>query len=117
MATVDVDMLSCDRKARVTVRMRNDGDLDVSVDTDCDIVRGYAERLKTISAEDVYGFEHSRINRDDIRGQLTPTCLVPIAIYDAAFLELGMMTESLARKKGRNSVEYVFPDDRALHCF
>ena len=112
-STVDVDMRSCDRKARVKVTIRDDGDLDVDIESDCEVVRGYAERLKRISAMDVYGFEHSIINRDDVRGQLTPTCLVPSAIYSAAFLEMGMMTESLARKKGRNCIEYVFPQDDA----
>ena len=111
-STVDVDMLSCDRKARVTVTMREDGDLDVSIESDCEVVRGYAERLKRITPMDVYGFEHSVINKDEVRGQLTPTCLVPNAVYSAAFLEMGMMTESLARKKGRNSIEYVFPQNR-----
>ena len=112
-STVDVDMKSCDRKARVTVSMRDDGDLDVSIESDCEVVRGYAERLKRITAMDVYGFEHSVINKDEVRGQLTPTCLVPSAVYSAAFLEMGMMTESLARKKGRNCIEYVFPQDDA----
>ena len=51
-STVDVDMQSCDRKARVTVSMREDGDLDVSIESDCDVVRGYGERLKKIAAMD-----------------------------------------------------------------
>jgi len=36
--------------------------------------------------------------------QLTATCLVPNAIYNAAFMELGMMTRSLARKAKQNTV-------------
>ncbi len=110
-STVEADMRMCGRKARVTVSMRDDGNLDVSMESDCEVVMGYASRLKVISPEDVYGVQGSRINRDDIRGQLTPTCLVPNAVYSAAFLELGMATESLARKCGKNSVEYVFPGD------
>jgi hypothetical protein len=108
-STVEVDMRMCGRKAKVTVSARDDGDLDVEMESDCEVVMGYASRLRTVSPEDVYGFQDSKINRDDIRGQLTPTCLVPNAIYSAAFLELGMATESLARKCGKNSVEYVFP--------
>ena len=108
-STVDVQMRTCDRKARVTVSLRDDGDLDVSVESDCSVVMAYAERLGRISPEDVYCFEKSAINRDSVRGQLTPTCLVPMAVYSAAFLEMGMMTESLARKKGTNSISYVFP--------
>jgi len=110
-STVDVDMQSCDRKARVTVTMRDDGDLDVSIESDCEVVRGYGERLKRITAMDVYDFENSIINKNEVRGQLTTTCLVPIAIYNAAFLEMGMMTKSLAKTKGKNSIQFVFPDE------
>ena len=110
-STVDVNMLTCDRKARVTVSLRDDGDLDVSIESDCDVVKGYGKRLSVITPMDVYTFEGSRINKDEIRGQLTATCLVPSAIYSAAFLELGMMAESLAREKRGNDIRYVFPDD------
>ena len=101
-------MKACEREARVTVSLRDDGDLDVTIESACDVVMGYAERLGgRITAMDVYGFQQSRINSDEVRGNLTPTCLVPNAIYNAAFLELGMMTRSLAEKAGENIVELV----------
>jgi len=98
-------MNACDRKATVTVTLRDDGDLAVDIRSDCDIVMGYAERLGSIiTPMDVYGFQNSKINDDRVRGQLTATCLVPNAIYNAAFLELGMMTKSLAKKTKQNIV-------------
>ncbi|MBR2254825.1 MAG: hypothetical protein IJ856_03265 [Candidatus Methanomethylophilaceae archaeon] len=104
-------MRTCDRTAEITVSLRDDGDLDVTIVSDCDVVQGYAERLGgRITAMDVYGFQQSKINSDEIRGNLTPTCLVPNAIYNAAFLELGMLTRSLAEKSKENSVD-IFPYD------
>ncbi len=98
-------MNACDRFATVTVSLREDGDLDVKIESDCDVVMGYAERLGgKISEMDVYNFQQSKINNDEIRGQLTTTCLVPNAIYNAAFMELGMMTRSLAKKAKRNCI-------------
>ena len=114
-STVDADMRMCGRKARVTVSLRDDGDLDVRIESDCDVVMEYAGRLTRIAADDVVGFEHSRINMDEVRGRLTPTCLVPSAVYSAAFLELGMTSESLARREKGNSVEFVFPERRYLN--
>ena len=114
-STVDADMRMCGRKARVTVSLRDDGDLDVRIESDCDVVMEYAGRLTRIAADDVVGFEHSRINKDEVRGRLTPTCLVPSAVYSAAFLELGMTSESLARREKGNSVEFVFPERRYLN--
>jgi len=105
-------MTACDRKATVTVSLRDDGDLDVKIESDCDVVMGYAERLGgRISEMDVYNFQQSKINSDDIRGQLTATCLVPNAIYNAAFMELGLMTKSLAKKAKRNCVILDTDDD------
>ncbi len=98
-------MNTCDHKAKITVSMREDGDMDVLIESDCDIVMGYAERLKRISQMDVYSFQESRINNDEIRGNLTPTCIVPNAIYNAAFLEMGLLTKSLAKKSKDNSVQ------------
>ncbi len=105
-------MTACDRKATVTVSLRDDGDLDVKIESDCDVVMGYAERLGgRISEMDVYNFQNSKINSDDIRGQLTATCLVPNAIYNAAFMELGLMTKSLAKKAKQNTVVLDTDDD------
>ena len=109
-------MNACDRTATITVALREDGDLDVDIQSDCDVVMGYAERLGgRISQMDVYGFQNSKINSDVIRGQLTATCLVPNAIYNAAFMELGMMTRSLAKKAKQNTViiDVEDPEERS----
>ena len=109
-STVIAKMNTCEKEAKVTVSMREDGDLDVIIESDCDIVQAYGERLKTISQMDVYNFQESKINADEIRVNLTPTCIVPNAIYNAAFLEMGLLTKSLAKKSRENSVEFVIPD-------
>jgi hypothetical protein len=107
-------MTSCDRTATVKVTLRDDGDLDVDIQSDCDVVMGYAERLGgRITQMDVYNFQQSKINQDEIRGNLTATCLVPNAIYNAAFLELGMMTRSLAKKAKQNMVVIDTGEDDA----
>ena len=103
--TTVAEMRTCERTAKVTVSLRDDGDLDVIIDSDCDVVMGYAERLGgKITQMDVYGFQQSKINSDEIRGNLTATCLVPNAIYNAAFMELGMLTKSLVKKVKQNNV-------------
>lgn len=109
-STVIAKMNTCEKGAKVTVSMREDGNLDVIIESDCDIVQAYGERLKTISQMDVYNFQESKINADEIRVNLTPTCIVPNAIYNAAFLEMGLLTKSLAKKSRENSVEFVIPD-------
>jgi hypothetical protein len=99
-------MKTCCKTNKVTVSMRDDGDLDVRIVTDCPHVREYAEKLTRISVDDVVDFSKSKIVAPEIRQSLSVPCLTPIAVFEAAWLELGMLSKSLAKKVGENSVSF-----------
>lgn len=105
MATVTVDMRFCERKSRITVTLREDGDLDLHIDTDCDSVRSYYSNLGgIITVDDVTDRENSRILNPGITEPLTMTCMTPLGIINAAWLELGMLSRSRADKVGENTM-------------
>lgn len=107
MATVTVDMRFCERKSRITVTLRDDGDLDLHIDTDCDSVRAYCLNLGSIiTIEDVTDKENSRILDPKITEPLTMTCMTPLGIINAAWLELGMLSRSRADKVGENTMVF-----------
>ncbi len=110
MAVVNVRMNTCDRSMRIEVTRRDDGDLDVRIDSDCENVRMYASKLTRMTEMDVIDFSDSIVNRRGVRDPLTPTCLCPMGVVYAASMELGMLTERLARKAGRDCIE--FSDER-----
>jgi hypothetical protein len=114
MSTVKVDMRMCDKTAIVTVKLREDGDLDVDIRSDCSDVQHYGERLKKMTADDAIDYGASVINRMDVRGSLSPHCLVPSAVFDAAWLEMGMISKSLVRKVKRSTVEFVDEEGNLL---
>ncbi len=104
--TVVAHMRTCSKTNRVTVSMRDDGDLDVRIVSDCPHVREYANRLTRISVNDVVSFKDSKVVDPEIRATLSVPCLTPIAVFEAAWLELGMLSKNLVKGCGDNSVSF-----------
>ncbi len=103
-STVIVKMNTCSKTHRITVSLRDDGDLDVSITSDCKNVQAYAERITRLTMDDVTEFCNSAINAPDARSLLSVPCLVPTGIFDAAWIELGILSKSLCEKVGSNEV-------------
>lgn len=100
-------MKMCDKTAWVTVRQRDDGDLDVIIESDCTDVATYGRNLTRITMNDAVDYGASAINSMDNRQNLSPHCLVPSAVFDAAWLELGMISKSLMKKVKMSTVEFT----------
>lgn len=97
-STIYVNMNTCSRTAKITVTRRDDGDLDVRIESDCDNVMEYAKRLTRMTEMDVIDFSNSIVNRAGVRDPLTATCLCPMGVIYAASMELGMMTKRLGQR-------------------
>ncbi len=107
--TVTAHMRTCGKTNKVTATLLDDGNIGISIESDCPNVREYAGKLGVISVSDVTDFRNSRVVDPDIRASLSVPCLTPIAVFDAAWIELGMLSKSLARGVRENSVSF---DDR-----
>ncbi len=101
---VIVKMNTCSKTHRVTVSLMNDGDLDVSIESDCPHVQEYAEKLTRITMDDAINFVGSRIVDPEIRASLSAPCLCPNAVFDAAWMELGMLSKGLCTKIHNNEI-------------
>lgn len=107
MATVVVKMKFCDKTHKIDVSMRDDGDLDVHIDTDCENVKAFAEKLgPVLTMADVTEREGSKFSDPEILEPLTLTCLTVNGVMDAAWLEMGMLSKSRAKEVGSNEVSY-----------
>ncbi|MDR2866484.1 MAG: hypothetical protein LBV13_03670 [Methanomassiliicoccaceae archaeon] len=106
MATVISRMRTCGKTHRVTVTMNGEGNFDVVIESDCPKVRLFGENLRYVTFEDITDFDKSRINRREIRGDLSPPCLSPIAVLDAAWVEAGLLSRSLVKRAKENTVEF-----------
>ena len=98
MVSIIVKSKFCDKTHRIDVSMKDDGDLSVHIDSDCDNVKDFAKLLgDTLTIPDVTVRELSKLFDPQITQPLTMTCLVPTGILDAAWLEMGMMSKSRAK--------------------
>lgn len=107
MATVIVKMKFCDKTHRITVDMKDDGDLSLKIESDCSHVMDYAELLgDTITMADVTDRDGSKVLSPESLRPLTLTCLAPFGVLDAAWLEMGMMSKNRAREIGEDVISY-----------
>lgn len=99
-STIDVNMSICDKRISVTATMNEDGTFDIDIQSDCDSLKHYAETLKNVTMDDITNFETSRINKEEVRGNMSMICMAPIAVYQAAWMECGMMSKRIYGKCG-----------------
>lgn len=109
-SVVTAHMNTCSKTNRVTATLLEDGTIDIKIATDCPHVKDYAKLLTNITMEDVVSFAGSKVNDPEIRATLSVPCLTPIAVFDAAWLELGMLSKSLAKSVGSNTVTFDSSD-------
>jgi len=114
MATVTVKMNVCEKTHKITVLQRDDGDLDVLIESDCPKVAAFGERLNKLSLTDITDFGSSKINDPKIRGNISPTCLSSTGVFNAAWIEMEMMSRSLIKKVRHNSIDFVGDDGEVL---
>jgi hypothetical protein len=106
MATVTTHMRTCGKTHKVTAVMNAEGNFDVSIESDCHKVVLFGEKLRYVTMEDIIDFDNTRLNKREIRGDMSPPCLCPIAVMNAAWIEAGMLSHSLAKRVKDNSIEF-----------
>jgi hypothetical protein len=107
MATVTAHMRTCGKKHRVTATMNQDGNFDIKIESDCFKVVAFGENLKYVTMEDIIDYDNSRLNKREVRGDMSPPCLAPIAVMDAAWIEAGMLSRSLVKRIKENSIDFT----------
>ncbi len=107
VSKVRADMRSCGRYALITADSLGDGSVKVTIETDCDNVRRYAELLgDRVTMDDCMDFAGSRVFDPEVLKPLTMTCLIPSAVMNAVYMELGMVSRSFAEKGASNEVAF-----------
>jgi len=106
MASVTVHMNLCDKLHKITVTPNNEGTYDVHIATNCDHVKEYGNRLKTITMEDITDMSGSKVMSYETTFMMTPTCLAPKGVLYAAWMEVGMISPSRAAAVKENKIVF-----------
>jgi hypothetical protein len=96
---VRVDMTICDHKTIIEATARDDGMVDVKIKSTCRDVRDFAKMLPPLGPEDYTSMQSSKILDLAAHSRLTPTCLIPTAIFNVVWMEVGMISKRHALKE------------------
>lgn len=115
MTIVVVDMILCDKTHKITVKLKEDGDLSLHIATDCDNIKEYARRLgDTLTVTDVTNWKKGKVYDQDICSVVSISCLAPAGIINAAWVELGMISKTKAEEVKANCVRFVKKGETGL---
>ncbi|WP_019177855.1 DUF6951 family protein [Methanomassiliicoccus luminyensis] len=107
---VKVNMRLCGKTHIITVNMREDGDLDCNIETNCANVKEFSEGLEKVSMNDLTDKATSGIVDRYRDCRMSANCLVPAGLISAGWMEVGMISRNNARKNKANDVEFLFDD-------
>ncbi len=88
----------CGFRHHIMVEDASDGTFRVTIESDCPNVQMYDEMLGYVESEELTRLNDTRVIRLADAAGLTPTCLVPMAVLNACWVEAGLMSKNLACK-------------------
>ena len=106
VSKVKVNAPICDHETEIIARASGNDTL-VEIRSNCKSVQTYAERLNSVSMDDIMDLKGSKIIDLASEVGLTSTCLIPTAVYNACWIEQGMISKRLALAKERICIEFI----------
>ncbi|MBE6527823.1 MAG: hypothetical protein E7Z64_01450 [Thermoplasmata archaeon] len=103
-STIESKMTVCDKFIRVSATQKDDGTFDIVIDSDCDALK-YFSQIGNVSMDDIMNFETSKINKEEVRGNMSMICVAPIMVYQACWMECGMMSKRIYPKMGPITID------------
>ncbi len=105
-SSVRLDTRICSHETTVRATDKGDGTVDIEIISDCKSIQTYAGLLKSADTSDLTEWKSKIIDLADKAG-LTTTCLVPTAVFNCCWVEVGMMSKSLAKEKSPLCMHFV----------
>ena len=104
---VKVNSTICDKTTTIVVSNIDGERVEIKIESDCKGVASFAELLKDASTSDLIDWTNNRIIDLASRSGLTTTCLVPTAVFNCAWVELGMISKTLAKNKSPLCIHFI----------
>lgn len=97
----------CAHRTVIEVRDNGDGVLSIRIDSSCAHVVDYARLLTAVTMEDICILKGSKIIDLASNARLTPTCLVPSGVFNACWLETGMISRNLVKSRPKICINFL----------
>jgi len=85
-------MCVCDKYVKVRCEKQADETFKVAIKSDRPILQAYAKQITVLTMEDLIDQDKSRMCAPRVRST-DPECLVPAAVFDAAWMEAGIISK------------------------
>lgn len=92
-----MDMTICAHRALIDADMQDDGTVKVRIRSTCREVRRFGSMLKPLHKEEYISLRDSGIMELAHESNLTPTCLVPAGVFNAIWMEAGLISKRYAQ--------------------
>jgi hypothetical protein len=105
---VKVNTKLCGFVSLIEATEKDDGTYDIKVDSPCEKIQKFAKGLENLTLVDIADWPNSVVQRRMLEMKIGASCLVPSGILNAARLEAGLISKSLAEQVKCISIEFVF---------
>jgi hypothetical protein len=96
----------CDHRTEIIARSCQDG-ICLEIFSDCPTIQSYAEMVKDLSKDDLMDLKGSKVIDLASEAGLTATCLIPTAIFNVCWLEMGMISRTMAKRNPNLCIQFI----------
>jgi hypothetical protein len=104
---VRVEATICDNETIIVAKDMGNGKVAIEIESVCPNIMRFAEMLTEADMKDLTDFDDNRIIGLASKAGLTTTCLVPTAVFNCAWAELGMISKRLAIRESPLCLHFV----------
>jgi hypothetical protein len=97
----------CGFETTIEAKATGSGVVEIKIESQCKSVQTYAEKLLSATTEDLTDWEGSKVIELAGKTGLTTTCLIPTAVFNVCWVEIGMISRKLAMDKGPLCIHFV----------
>lgn len=105
---VRVNSKLCGFVSSIEATEKDDAAYDIKVESPCEKIQKFAKGLENLTLVDIADWPNSSVQRRMLEVKLGPACLVPSGILNAARIEAGLVSKSLAEEVKSISLDFVF---------
>ncbi len=97
----------CGFETTIEAHDNGSGVVEIRIESQCKSVQTYAEKLRSATTDDLVDWNGSKVIDLAAKTGLTTTCLIPTAVFNVCWVEMGMISRKLALDKGPLCIHFV----------
>jgi hypothetical protein len=105
---VKVNSKLCGFVSLIKATEKDNATYDIIVDSPCEKIQKFVKGLENLTLVDIADWPNSVVRRRMMEAKLGPACQIPCGILNAARIEAGLVSRSLAEEVKNISIEFVF---------